>query len=77
VSPSATGLGESVEIPADFATLKRADIEQARRWRINTRTQFQSRLSRGLVAVAVVRDSSRGTSRYVFDAEEVVADAIR
>ena len=74
---AATGLEPFVEIPSDFAAIKRTGLEQALIWRLRTREQFQSRLSRDLAADGFVRDAESGTSRYIFEAAEAVAHAIR
>jgi predicted GNAT superfamily acetyltransferase len=63
----------AMEIPADIAAVRRKGGDQAALlWRLHTRERFQSRLSRGLVAVALEHDPEAATSRYVFaDAREV------
>ena len=72
-----TGLEPFVEIPADFNAIKQTDQEQALLWRLRTREQFQSRLSRGLVAVALVRDATSRMSRYIFEQGEAVENELR
>jgi predicted GNAT superfamily acetyltransferase len=74
--PSATGLEPYVTIPSDFAAIKRVDSERALIWRLRTREQFQSRLSRGLAAVALVRDAESGSSRYAFEPADTLVEAI-
>jgi predicted GNAT superfamily acetyltransferase len=74
---SATGLEPFVEIPSDFTAIKRADHEQALLWRLRAREQFQSRLSRGLVAVALERHADAGRSRYIFEQGEAVENELR
>ena len=70
VAPPVGGTG--VEIPSDFNAVKRSSLDEALLWRLRTREQFQSCLSRGLAAVGFERDPARGRSRYAFtDAEEV------
>jgi len=44
-----------IEIPADFDTLRRADIEEARRWRLRTRAAFQRAFAAGYEAVDFVQ----------------------
>lgn len=66
-----------VEIPTDFASVKRADVEGAVRWRHRSRAEFQKRLGDGLVAIAIERDDARGTSRYIFEREEDHANEAR
>ena len=75
--PSPDSSLDSLEIPADFNAVKRSDHQQALICRLQTREAFQSRLSRGLVAVGLERDLERGTSRYRFSGPEAVADALR
>jgi len=56
----------SLEIPADINDVKRHDDRAALLWRLNTRERFQSRLSRGLVAVTLSYDRDANRSRYIF-----------
>jgi predicted GNAT superfamily acetyltransferase len=61
-----------LEIPSDVNAVKARDERAALLWRLHTRERFQSRLSRGLVAVSLEYDRSIDRSRYVFvDAREV------
>jgi predicted GNAT superfamily acetyltransferase len=62
----------SLEIPSDVNAIKNRDERAALLWRLHTRERFQSRLSRGLVAVSLDYDRASDRSRYVFaDAREV------
>jgi predicted GNAT superfamily acetyltransferase len=62
----------SLEIPSDINAVKERDERAALLWRLHTRERFQSRLSRGLVAVSLEYDRTTDRSRYVFaDAREV------
>ena len=71
--PATTAAG--VEIPADINRIKRTDHGSALLWRLHTRERFQSRLSRGLVAVALEHEPDSEHSTYVFaDAREVHLD---
>jgi predicted GNAT superfamily acetyltransferase len=66
------GRFSEVEIPANIDDVKRSDREAALLARLRTREQFQSRLSRGMAAVALDHVRGAETSRYVFvDAREV------
>jgi predicted GNAT superfamily acetyltransferase len=61
-----------VEIPSDINAVKARDERAALLWRLHTRERFQSRLSRGLVAVSLEYDRVTDRSRYVFaDSREV------
>lgn len=44
-----------IEIPSDFQAVKRADRELAGRWRLESRSAFESALAAGLVAVDFLR----------------------
>ena len=74
---SISGMEPFVEIPGDFQSLRGRDMSQALLWRLRTRERFQSRLSRGLVAVAVARDAAAGVSRYVFEDANGVEEGLR
>ena len=64
-----------LEIPADINTVKRRDEREALLWRLHTRERFLSRLSRGLVAVALEHDPASDQSSYIFaDAREVALE---
>lgn len=68
---------ETLEIPSEFGAVKRDDHQGALLWRLQTREAFQSRLSRGLVAVGLDRDRESGRSRYRFASAEAASDALR
>jgi predicted GNAT superfamily acetyltransferase len=62
----------SLEIPSDVNAIKERDERAALLWRLHTRERFQSRLSRGLVAVSLEYDRETDRSRYIFaDGREV------
>ena len=67
--------GPRVEIPADIASVKREDQEQALIWRLKVREQFTSIFSRGLVAVGIQRVEGGDVSRYAFAESSEVDDA--
>lgn len=69
------GTFSEVAIPAHVTELIRSDREAALLARLRTRQRFQSRLSRGLVAVALEHQDGTEQSRYVFvDAREVALE---
>ena len=70
-------VAERNEIPSDFNAVKRESHDDALLWRLRTRQQFQSCISRGLAAVGLERDPARGRSRYTFAATSEIDDAIR
>lgn len=62
-------------IPADITGIKERDEHAALLWRLRTRERFQSRLSRGLVAVSLDYDRESRRSRYVFADGRELRDA--
>jgi predicted GNAT superfamily acetyltransferase len=47
-----------IQIPTDFQALKRADIQLAKRWRLDSRLAFEQALSWGMVAVDFRREGA-------------------
>lgn len=48
-----------IDIPPDFQSLKRSDLNHAKAWRMRTRLQFEDAFSRGFVAVDFSATPSR------------------
>ncbi len=76
-APAISSRDAVVEIPSDFAAVKRADLDEAVTWRRESRARFQRMIGDGFVAVALDRDIEAGTSRYVFVDAERLRDEIR
>ncbi len=55
--PAATRL--EIDIPPDFQSLKRGDLNHAKAWRMRTRLQFEDAFSRGYIVVDFVTTASR------------------
>ena len=55
LSPSATAL---ISVPPDFQALKRASLELALRWRLESRAAFEAALAAGLVAIDFRREGT-------------------
>jgi predicted GNAT superfamily acetyltransferase len=56
----------TVEIPSDFLSLKAADFELARTWRILTREVFETCFSAGYLVTDFVYDTSTGRPRSLY-----------
>ena len=55
VSPGTTVL---ISVPPDFQAVKRASLELAVRWRMESRAAFEAALAAGLIAVDFRRDGT-------------------
>jgi predicted GNAT superfamily acetyltransferase len=58
-TPSLTGTLLLVEIPADFPSLKNADLTLARDWRFYTREIFEETFSSGYIVTDFIHDKKR------------------
>jgi predicted GNAT superfamily acetyltransferase len=47
-----------IAVPSDFQAVKRASLEQAARWRMESRASFETALGAGLVAVDFQRQGA-------------------
>lgn len=59
-----------VEVPRDIEPIKSRDMEEARRWQVQIRAQFQQCLSDGLYCAGFQADPGGGHSRYLFFKDE-------
>jgi len=55
-----------VEVPRDMDEIKKRDMQEARQWQLQTRTEFQKRLNEGLYCAGFETDPGSGKSRYLF-----------
>lgn len=64
----------TVEVPRDIDSVKKRDLDEARRWQMQIRTAFQQALTEGLYCAGFEADPAGGNSRYLFykDAQEEV-----
>jgi predicted GNAT superfamily acetyltransferase len=58
-----------VELPREIEAIKRRDLDEARRWQLQVRSEFQNRLAEGLSCVGFETDRMGGNSRYLFISE--------
>jgi predicted GNAT superfamily acetyltransferase len=56
----------AVEVPRQIEEIKKRDLEEARRWQLKIRTEFQNHLAEGLYCAGFAPDSAGGNSRYLF-----------
>lgn len=59
----------TVDIPSDVVTLKAADMEEGKRWRLGTREVFQRYFGAGYTAIRLLEDS--GQYRYLLAREDL------
>src|SRR2546421_7514179 len=52
------GTSVLISVPTDFQAVKRASLELALRWRMESRAAFEATLTAGLVAVDFLRDGT-------------------
>jgi predicted GNAT superfamily acetyltransferase len=55
-----------VEVPRHIEEVKKRDLEEARRWQLKIRSEFQNHLAEGLYCAGFAPDSAGGNSRYFF-----------
>jgi predicted GNAT superfamily acetyltransferase len=56
----------AVEVPRHIEEIKKRDLEEARRWQLKIRAEFQNHLAAGLYCAGFAPDSTGGNSRYLF-----------
>jgi predicted GNAT superfamily acetyltransferase len=59
-----------IEIPRHIDEIKKRDFEEARKWRLKIRTEFQQRLADGLFCAGFQADAAGANSRYLFFKED-------
>jgi predicted GNAT superfamily acetyltransferase len=60
----------AVEVPRHIEEIKKRDLEEARRWQLKIRSEFQNRLAEGLYCAGFAPDPAGGNSRYLFYEDE-------
>jgi predicted GNAT superfamily acetyltransferase len=59
-----------IEVPRHIEEVKKRDLEEARRWQLKIRSEFQNHLAEGLYCAGFAPDSAGGNSRYLFYEDE-------
>jgi predicted GNAT superfamily acetyltransferase len=60
----------AVEVPRHIGEIKKRDLEEARRWQLKIRSEFQNYLAEGLYCAGFEADAAGGNSRYLFYKDE-------
>ncbi|MBO0720294.1 MAG: GNAT family N-acetyltransferase [Blastocatellia bacterium] len=63
----------AIEIPRGIDEIKKRDFEEARRWQLKIRQEFQGFLADGLICAGFAADAAGGNSRYLFYKADILS----